>query len=161
MIGTTSITCAKTGYSATINFLPKPFYGGKRHMFTATIQGGPEKKVLNTIEGDWSSDMYIKTMSTNTNKEPFIDFSSLTKAKKQLRSLADQNDNESRKLWQNVTRYLRNKEIQLVADEKHAIEEKQREIAKQRKEMNLEWSAKYFHEYNGHWSFNEPLLNKI
>lgn len=156
MIGTTSITCAKTGYSATINFIPKPFYGGKRHMFTASIQG-PDKKLLDTIDGDWSGDMVIKTSS---NKEPFIDFSSLTRAKKQLRTLADQNDNESRKLWQNVTRFLRNKEIQLVADEKHSIEEKQREIAKQRKDMNIEWLPKYFHEFNGHWCFNEPLLNK-
>ena len=99
---------------------------------------GPDKKVLDKIDGDWSGDIFIKS-ATNSLKETFIDFSSLKRAKKQLRSLDEQNDNESRKLWQNVTCHLRNKEIQLVADEKHAIEEKQK------RNMNIQWLPKYFH----------------
>lgn len=35
--GTVEIRCPQTGYHATIEFLTKPFYGGKRNKVTAEV----------------------------------------------------------------------------------------------------------------------------
>ena len=35
--GECNISCSKTGYSASIVFHTKPFYGGKKHRITAEI----------------------------------------------------------------------------------------------------------------------------
>lgn len=58
--GATTITCAKTGYQASIEFLTKPFYGGKRNRITCQITGPGEKKPFLSINGDWSSTMEAK-----------------------------------------------------------------------------------------------------
>ena len=53
MGGQVTIACAKSGYTANIDFLTKPFYGGKKHQIQGSIFG-PDKKVLNTLDGDWN-----------------------------------------------------------------------------------------------------------
>jgi hypothetical protein len=44
MGGQVQIDCVKTGYQASIQFLTKPFYGGKKHQISGSICG-PDKKV--------------------------------------------------------------------------------------------------------------------
>ncbi|XP_014216162.1 oxysterol-binding protein-related protein 9 isoform X2 [Copidosoma floridanum] len=58
--GAISITCAQTGYHANIEFLTKPFYGGKRNRITCAINGPNEKKPFLQINGDWSGVMEAK-----------------------------------------------------------------------------------------------------
>ena len=158
MNGTTTISCAQSGYSVSIEFFPKPFYGGKKNQFQGNLYG-PDKTMLNTFDGDWSNEMFLKTGS---KKELLIENDdSFRRAKKQLKQMCDQNENESRKVWQTVTAYLRNKQVEAASDAKFKIEEKQREIAKQRKTMNSVWQAKYFQEKDGHWVFKEPLSKRI
>lgn len=54
-----SITCAKTGYGATVEFLTKPFYGGKKNRITAEILQ-PDRKPFVTISGEWNGAMVAK-----------------------------------------------------------------------------------------------------
>ncbi len=158
MNGMTTISCSQSGYSASIQFLPKPLYGGKKNQFQGSLYG-PEKKVLNTFDGDWSNDMFLKTGS---KKELLIENNDSNKrARKQLKKICDQVDNESRVVWQAVTAHLRNKQVEEATNAKFQIEEKQREIAKQRKIMNTVWQAQYFSEKNGHWIFKNPLSKRI
>jgi hypothetical protein len=58
--GTVTITCAKTGYNATIEFLTKPFYGGKKNRLTAEIFAPSEKKSFLSISGEWNGLMEAK-----------------------------------------------------------------------------------------------------
>jgi hypothetical protein len=58
--GATTISCAQTGYHATIDFLTKPFYGGKRNRVTCQISGPVDKKPFLSINGDWSGAMEAK-----------------------------------------------------------------------------------------------------
>ncbi|KAG8235009.1 hypothetical protein J437_LFUL015425 [Ladona fulva] len=74
--GTVTITCARTGYYATIEFHTKPFYGGKRHRITAEAfyappdpsfpGGGPistsnaSGKSFLTVTGEWNGLMEAK-----------------------------------------------------------------------------------------------------
>ena len=158
MGGKVTISCEKTGYSAQINFLTKPFYGGKMNQIEGNIFSS-DKKILNTIIGDWSEIVYIQTGTEN--KQVFIDSKSVIKYKKQVRKVTDQEENESRKIWQDVTYYLRNKECELANKAKNQVEQKQREEAKSRKENNIEYKAKYFHFNDNQWLFNEPLRKRI
>ena len=58
--GATNITCAQTGYQASIKFLTKPFYGGKKNKITCQVQGPADKKPFLTINGEWSGAMEAK-----------------------------------------------------------------------------------------------------
>lgn len=57
--GSVSISCAKTGYGATVEFLTKPFYGGKKNRITAEILQ-PDRKAFVTISGEWNGAMIAK-----------------------------------------------------------------------------------------------------
>lgn len=51
------ITCDKTGYRAVIEFLTKPFYGGKKHKISSEVFSPNDKKPFLTITGEWNGIM--------------------------------------------------------------------------------------------------------
>lgn len=157
MGGQVSITCAKSGYQANIDFLTKPFYGGKKHQIQGSILG-PDKKVLNTLDGDWNGTMFIRT---GKKTEILINTNAMNVLKKELRAIYEQNESESRKLWREVTYYLRKKQIDQATSAKQLIEQKQRDGVKFRKERNLKWKTKNFHEQGEHWIYIKPLTKRL
>lgn len=62
--------------------------------------------------------------------------------KKIVQPIRNQADNESRKLWKEVTAGLRFNEIDKATNAKQALEQKQRDEAKERKESGKEWKTK-------------------
>lgn len=58
--GTVTITCQKTGYSANIDFITKPFYGNKKHRVSGEVFGPDDKKPFLTISGEWNGVMEAK-----------------------------------------------------------------------------------------------------
>lgn len=58
--GTTTINCVQTGYHATVEFLTKPFYGGKRNRITCQAFQAGDKKPFLVINGEWSGAMEAK-----------------------------------------------------------------------------------------------------
>lgn len=66
--GATTITCAQTVYKANIEFLTKPFYGGKRNRITCNVNQPGEKKPFLVITGEWSGAMEAK-WSDGVNKQ--------------------------------------------------------------------------------------------
>ena len=155
--GQVAITCAKTGYSANIAFLTKPFYGGKKHQIQGTIHG-PDKKVLNTIDGDWTGTMFMKT---GKKLEIFINTHALAVFNKQVRTMSEQRENESRRLWKEVTYHLRSKQIEAATAAKQRIEQRQRDEEKMRRETRAKWTSKYFNEQGEHWIFVNPLSKRL
>lgn len=55
-----TINCEKTGYKAVLEFLTKPFYGGKKHRITGEIYGPSDKKPFLNINGEWNGVMEAK-----------------------------------------------------------------------------------------------------
>ena len=51
-----TLTCAKTGYSASIIFHTKPFYGGKLHRITAEVKNPVGENVCK-VAGEWNGVM--------------------------------------------------------------------------------------------------------
>lgn len=58
--GKTSITCAKTGYMANIEFKTKPFYGGKKDVVRAEVFEPNEKRPFLQVDGEWNDKMWAK-----------------------------------------------------------------------------------------------------
>ncbi|XP_013911901.1 PREDICTED: oxysterol-binding protein-related protein 9 isoform X5 [Thamnophis sirtalis] len=157
--GECNISCSKTGYNTNIIFHTKPFYGGKKHKVTAEIFSPNDKKSICSIEGEWNGIMYAK-YATGENVV-FIDTKKIPIIKKKVRKLEDQEEYESRCLWKDVTYNLKIRDIDAATEAKHRLEERQRAEAKARKEKEIPWETRLFHEDGEYWVYDEPLLKRL
>lgn len=62
--------------------------------------------------------------------------------KKIVRPVSEQEDNESRKFWRELTAGLRLNDMEKASTTKYAIEQKQRDEARIRKENNISWQPR-------------------
>lgn len=161
--GTITITCPQTGYRADIDFITKPFYGGKKNRIQGEIYGPNDKKSFVSIAGEWSGLMEYKFNdgSKPSKFETFVDVNSIPIFKKKVRPVSDQDENESRKVWREVTAGLKMNDIEKATNAKFQVEQKQREEAKERKETFGEWETKYFKGVGESWIYTTPLLHRL
>lgn len=103
MGGSVTITCPKTGYHTDIEFLTKPFYGGKKNRISAEIYAPNEKKSFCSITGEWNGVMEAKWNDGSKKTEVFIDVNAIPIHKKNVRPVMEQQENESRRIWREVT----------------------------------------------------------
>ncbi|XP_074936867.1 oxysterol-binding protein-related protein 8 isoform X5 [Phalacrocorax aristotelis] len=155
--GTVNITCEKTGYSATIEFKLKPFLGNNDsvNQILGKIKLG--KEVLAILEGHWDSEVTISDKKTDVT-ETFWNPTSEIKQRRLPRytvKFEEQDDFESEKLWQQVTRAINNKDQTEATQEKYILEEAQRKSAKERKLKGEEWTCKLFDQdsVTGEWHY--------
>ncbi|XP_065326673.1 oxysterol-binding protein-related protein 10 isoform X2 [Pelmatolapia mariae] len=152
--GKVSINCVKSGYSATVTFHTKPFYGGKVHRVTAEVKHNPTNTIVCKAQGEWNGTLEFTYSSGETK---VIDTTKLPVTKKQLRPVDKQARTESRRLWQNVTKSLKEGNIDEATEHKHRLEECQRGEERQRAADNKPWMPKYFTKEGDGWSYNNPL----
>ncbi|CAH1981327.1 unnamed protein product [Acanthoscelides obtectus] len=158
--GTVVIDCPKTGYHCTIEFITKPFYGNKKNKVSAEIFAPDEKKPFLTISGEWNSVMEYKW--TERDMEEHIDVNNLSVIKKQVRPIREQEDNESRRLWKEVTAGLKFNEIDKATNAKQALEQKQRDEAKERKDRGHEWNTRLFTKLGeDSYVYKKPLRQRL
>ncbi|KAL5487404.1 hypothetical protein EMCRGX_G019998 [Ephydatia muelleri] len=159
MGGKCLISCAKTGYSADIDFQCKPFYGGKKHQVVALLSHVSEKKPFMKVEGEWNGVMYME--HPNGDKEVFVDTLTLPTIRKKKKKLDAQSDEESQVIWRGVTSALHNRDIQAATAAKHAVEDQQRAEARKRQETGEEWKQRYFELEGEEWVFKNPLNARL
>ncbi|CAF1606124.1 unnamed protein product [Rotaria sp. Silwood1] len=160
MGGKISIDCEKTGYSANIEFLTKPFYNGKKHQILGTLYG-PDKKEFCKIDGEWNGVMNAK-YSDSKISEVFFDTKKTAVIKKIVRPIAEQSEYESRRLWKDVTYYLKSKQLNKATAAKTFLEQRQREEAKERNEKSIKWQTKYFTESGElKWTYENKLIKRL
>ncbi|CAL8298260.1 unnamed protein product [Lota lota] len=152
--GKVSINCAKSGYSATVTFHTKPFYGGKVHRVTAEVKHNPTNAVVCKAQGEWNG-MLEFTYSNGETK--VMDTAKLPVIKKKLRPVDKQGRTESRRLWQHVTRSLKEGNMEEATEHKHQLEERQRGEEKQRAGNNTPWTPKHFTKEGDGWTYNNTL----
>ena len=64
----------------------------------------------------------------------------------------DQDNNESRKLWNHVSKALLKKDFNLANEEKFKLEEDQRHFAQVRSDNDLDWQPNFFRQQqDGQW----------
>ncbi|EDL76967.1 similar to oxysterol-binding protein-like protein 10 (predicted), isoform CRA_b [Rattus norvegicus] len=152
--GKVNISCAKTGYSATVTFHTKPFYGGKVHRVTAEVKHNPTNTIVCKAHGEWNGTLEF-TYSNGETK--VIDTTTLPVYPKKLRPLEKQGPMESRNLWQEVTHYLRLGDIDAATEQKRRLEEKQRTEERKRETLRTPWRPKYFIPEGDGWVYFNPL----
>ncbi|KAG8442902.1 hypothetical protein GDO86_011638 [Hymenochirus boettgeri] len=169
--GKVNITCAKTGYNATVTFHTKPFYGGKVHRVTAEVKHNPTNTIVCKAQGEWNG---ILEFAYSTGETKIIDTTKLSIIKKKIRSLEKQGPFESRRGWENVTNALKSGNIEAATEHKHLLEERQRADARQRASLahcgspsilsrsfktNLEWC--FFFLQDEGWVYLNPLWKSL
>ncbi|XP_047461411.1 oxysterol-binding protein-related protein 10 [Mugil cephalus] len=152
--GKVSINCVKSGYSATVTFHTKPFYGGKVHRVTAEVKHNPTNTIVCKAQGEWNGTLEFTYSSGETK---VIDTAKLPVTKKKLRPVEKQGRTESRRLWQHVTRSLKEGNMDGATEHKHRLEECQRAEEKKRAADNKPWTPKYFTKEGDGWIYNNPL----
>lgn len=159
--GNVTITCPQSGYRADIDFLTKPFYGGKRNRITAEVYAPNEKKSFLSVNGEWSGAMEAKWNDGHKKSEVFVDVNKIPIFKKIVQPISEQRENESRRIWVDVTAGLRFNDIDRATNAKARLEQKQRDEAKQRKETNSEWDTKYFSPVGDAWIYSNNLFDRL
>ncbi|KAF8588211.1 hypothetical protein K439DRAFT_1385073 [Ramaria rubella] len=103
----------------------------------------PKDRIVAQLEGSWKHRIRWRRMG-EVEWKTLIDLSTLHVVPKSVRPLSLQSHNESRKLWEHVTSNLLKKEFSEATRVKLAIEQKQRDLALERKKKGVEFKPVYF-----------------
>ncbi|XP_059195876.1 oxysterol-binding protein-related protein 10 [Centropristis striata] len=152
--GKVTINCAKSGYSATVTFHTKPFYGGKVHRVTAEVKQNQTGNIVCKAQGEWNG---ILEFTYSNGESKVIDTSKQPMIKKRIQPLEKQGQFESRRLWQHVTASLKAGDMDAATEHKHYLEERQRSECKQRAATKTPWKPKYFIKEGEGWVYHNPL----
>lgn len=136
--GTCTIA-SSSGATATIEFVPKPWFGGEHNHIKGSIVYQNEQ--CYTLSGRWSHKSYY---SSKNGEELLFDAEAEPMAERVTKPLEEQQEIESHRLWGPVTAALKQKNYQLANAEKTKIEEWQRKLRKERAERNETWTPKLF-----------------
>jgi len=158
--GKCDISCPQTGYRAEVEFKCKQFWGTEQNKVVAEVfpPASVSKKSLLKVEGEWNGKMMSKWASGKT--ETFLDMSSMPVFPKKVKSVADQEKYESRRLWREVTQGLKFNNIEEATNAKCGLEQTQRDEAKERKEKGEKWNNRMFLPIGETWHFKDPLGNR-
>ncbi|KAI9296716.1 hypothetical protein K502DRAFT_313977 [Neoconidiobolus thromboides FSU 785] len=101
-------------------------------------------KVFATLSGSWKEKIFVDR--NNKEQHLLIDVSELEQINKQVKPMDEMDDLESRKVWNEVTKNILNKNYSIATKAKIEIEDRQRKLAKERK--GTVWLPKYFKKVN-------------
>lgn len=144
--GKVTIDCEYTGYKTELEFKLKPFLGGSEYtnLLTARVKLG--KETLATINGHWDGEIKIKDSRSGEESVLFSPTSDLRqkRLKRYTVPIEAQGPNESERLWQHVSAAIHRDDQVAATEEKTALEESQRALAKERQATCSEWSPILF-----------------
>jgi hypothetical protein len=133
-----------SGYTAKIDYSGKGWLSGKKNSFTATLYPeGKEKEPIYTIDGQWTDAFTIKDGKGKTVIDTY-DPKTTTTTPLTVAALEDQDEMESRRAWKKVADAINKGDMDITAQEKSIIENRQREMRKAEKEENREWDRRFF-----------------
>ncbi|KAH7829654.1 putative Oxysterol-binding protein [Monocercomonoides exilis] len=132
-----------------------------------TSEGEDSKKkkkknpAIITFNGDWTKNLYATDQRKPAklgDGKPFLLWDKAT-AKETKRYVAPeqmQQPYESRRVWSNVTKELRQRNTEGASEAKHEIEERQRKLAAERLADGVGWRQRFFHldRRTQRWKFN-------
>ncbi|CDO94508.1 unnamed protein product [Kluyveromyces dobzhanskii CBS 2104] len=131
-------------YQVDIEFKTKGFISGTYDAIEGTIKDYNGKEYYE-ISGKWNDLIYYKDLGDKHAKKTILfDTNTAVPLKPNVRSLEEQGEFESRRLWKNVTDALAKRDHVEATDEKFKIENHQRILAKKRLEDGIEFHPKLF-----------------
>jgi hypothetical protein len=132
-----SYIASSTGYVSNLEYKGKGYFSGKAHSFKATLSG-PEGPV-DVIEGQWDTTSHSKNSKT-------VAFTDVTSPKEDVSvgPLEEMNEWETRKLWHNVAKGIRDGDFESASKDKSRIENEQRQRRKDELAAGTPWELKHF-----------------
>jgi hypothetical protein len=164
------VRCPESGLSADIEFKTKGYFGGTYNAIGGFIKDTKTDTNLYELSGLWNEAMYIKDLTVSLafpsklnptsallslftkqtgKKELLFDATHARETPPKTRPLAEQEERESQKLWQNVTVAIRARYQDAATEEKSRIEDMQREEAAKRLDDGVDWHPRLFREVKG------------
>lgn len=159
--GSVVIECVQTGHKANIEFLTKPFYGGKKHRVTCEVFAGADKKPYYTAQGEWNSRMDGRWTDSGRS-EVLFEVSSMKARRKRVAPVSRQQGHESRRVWRHVTCALRGADCDAATAAKRAVEQAQRDAVKARDANGEKWNTLLFSpKGDDGWEYMTPLSKRV
>ncbi|GAA6048842.1 hypothetical protein JCM3770_003647 [Rhodotorula araucariae] len=141
-LGDTSIVRNETtGLSCDVEFKTKGFFSGSYNAIAGKIKG--PKGEVGEISGHWNELMELSRKG-GKGKEVLFDASKADVVQKSVSPEDAQAPNESRRLWNRVTAAIKAKDLDAATDAKGAIEDAQREAARERDASGEQWAPRFF-----------------
>lgn len=149
---TSTIECAATAMSASVEFKTKGYFSGTYNALEAKVL--QDSKQVGLVQGKWSDTMTFTDLRSSSSAswggkraEPSVLISvanAPTPAAKLVKPEHEQAPNESRRLWNGVTLSIAAKDMDKATEHKTAIEDAQRAATRQREESGTEFQPHYF-----------------
>ncbi|KAL1321123.1 oxysterol-binding protein-related protein 4C [Arachis ipaensis] len=156
-VGNVNIKCLETGLVAELSFTMQSFLGfrGNRRAVKGKIIDSSSRKILCEINGHWDSTVAVKN-TINGEERVILDAREVisglqTPIVKDSKSVWP---TESAIVWGQVNQAIMNKEWEKAVKAKKFVEERQREILRERASKGETWVPKHFslsHTKEGDW----------
>ncbi|GAA5954637.1 hypothetical protein JCM21900_006088 [Sporobolomyces salmonicolor] len=131
----------QTGMTCEVEFKTKGFFSGSYNSIAGKIKG--PKGDIGDISGHWSDVMEISRKGSK-GKEVLFNAHDAHVTQKSVAPEDQQLPNESRRLWSKVTSAIKAKDLDAATEAKTAIEDAQREAAREREEKGETFQPKFF-----------------
>ncbi|KAJ7630380.1 Oxysterol-binding protein [Roridomyces roridus] len=140
----------KNGYSCDLEFKTKGFFSGTYNAIAGKIRHNSTD--VGEVSGRWSHTMEFKSAKTGQKR---VLFDAVKDGKnvvvKQVTPEDEQEPNESRRLWVDLTRAIIAKDMDAATDAKSKVEDAQREHARKLEESGGKHAPRFFELRDGHW----------
>ncbi|XP_036151798.1 oxysterol-binding protein-related protein 5 isoform X2 [Myotis myotis] len=145
--GRVTIECKKSHFQAELEFKLKPFFGGSAsiNQISGRITSGDE--VLAHLSGRWDGEVFIREEGRGGAQLFWNPSPEVRGQRLKLRTvlLEEQTALESERLWQHVTRAIREGDQHTATREKFALEEAQRQRTREQQQRLAPWAPRLFH----------------
>ncbi|KAJ2775108.1 Oxysterol-binding protein OBPa [Coemansia nantahalensis] len=140
-----TVTCAESDLQFEVEFKTKGILWGAYNQIAGRIRRTSTREALFEISGNWQTAMYITDLRTpGAAAEVLFDAANEHVVPQTVAGLAEQEPNESRRLWDDVTRAIRAGDQDAATTHKMAIEEQQRLDARDRGERGEHFEPRFF-----------------
>ncbi|KZT24680.1 Oxysterol-binding protein [Neolentinus lepideus HHB14362 ss-1] len=140
----------KHGMYCDLEFKTRGFFSGTYNAIAGRVRKG--NMDIGEISGRWSHVMEYKSAKTREKRILFdVQKQGDKVAPKWVAPESEQEPNESRRLWSDLTKAIDNKDMDTATTAKSAVEESQREERRKRDESGQEYVPRFFELRNGRW----------
>ncbi|KAI9024897.1 hypothetical protein CLU79DRAFT_745312 [Phycomyces nitens] len=151
------LRCRTSDLTCELDFKTKGFFSGQYNVLVGKIKKESTGEVLYEISGQWSNEIFIKSVKSST-KVSLFDVKTAPIQPKTVAPESIQAENESRRLWSRLTAAIKSNDMDMATVEKLAIEDRQREEAKYREEHGKPFKPVFFELVNGQYEFKANRL---
>ncbi|KAL9675055.1 hypothetical protein QQ045_003255 [Rhodiola kirilowii] len=146
-VGTIRVQCADSGLEAEFTFKGSSIFSRKQNqkMIKGRIFESSSLKTIFEINGHWDRTVSIKNVRDGTEKIIYNATESMSGLKSPIiQHPKEVLKTESARVWGEVSQGIKSKEWEKAREGKKNIEEKERELAKERERKGETWSPKHF-----------------